>query len=314
LTAAISSTGHSVDVQATQTVGVPTATSAWTAFDEHGLSLALKRLRGERNEDYRRRLFDVFANRANSAYRGLINGMTRELNLEQFEALTVNPKLDTDGSLLAPDPYIKFNGAYLYLYSDYANDELDYKIDRYEPGGNYEDLGRLVAYINTSAYFEAGQAAGVDPYTLSMCVFNQSNRSEVDFESVPASTRFRLYNKFIVPNSVFFTNRTVFKSEVASVAAITSAGDYYIDYATGIVTCYTIPVLGEGVRYQYTVYPFRPKASPVIIAPVAGEDFKSKMFSQELQDDGTYVNGVPSALGIDIINEIMATYPLYYGV
>ena len=154
--------------------GTPVPSNSFNQFDEHGLILSLNRLKEETNWEYRRRLFDVFANRANATYRGMVNGITRELGLSLYDAIQVNPKTSiSTGKFFAPDPYIKFDGVWLYLYSDYANDVLDYKIDRYAPGMNYEYLGQLVDFINETTYFEAFVMKGVNPYTRSMQILNQ---------------------------------------------------------------------------------------------------------------------------------------------
>jgi hypothetical protein len=53
----------------------------WNFFDEFGLLLNTPRLHGERNASYKERILDVFRRPANSAFRGLINGISRELGL-----------------------------------------------------------------------------------------------------------------------------------------------------------------------------------------------------------------------------------------
>jgi hypothetical protein len=67
------------------------------------------------------------------------------------------------------------------------------------------------------------------------------------------------------------------------------------------------------VRYQYTIEPFYTQASPVILHDINGA-FREKLFQQVLQDDGTYVDGIPTELGVEIINEIFSVTPMYWGV
>lgn len=55
----------------------------WNFFDEFGLLLDTQRLYGERNAAYKERILDVFRRPASSAYRGLVNGIARELGLVQ---------------------------------------------------------------------------------------------------------------------------------------------------------------------------------------------------------------------------------------
>jgi len=304
---------HYVSVTSIQSVGYPTSVSRRNQFDEFGNLLGLARAQGERNWEYRRRLLDAAYWQANCSYRGLVHGITRELGLAVYTAMTISPKTGSNGAFLARDPYIKFEGAHLYLYNDYANDGLEYKIDRFEPGGNYEHIGALVDFINTSTYFHAALWPGVDRWRRSMEILNQSNRVTITGERVPNSSRFALQHRFVVDGSVYFSDRVTFKTEVITSEEVTEKGEYHVEYPTGIVTVYNIPTGPDTVRYQYTDHLFRVRASPVILYDIASPDFQVKMFEQILQDDGTYANGMPTALGVDIINELLSVVPMYWG-
>jgi hypothetical protein len=223
--------------------------------------------------------------------------------------------LGSNGKFVAPDPYIKFDGAYLYLYSDYTNGTIEHKVDRYEPGGNYEYLGWLIDFINSSTYFTANIYPGVDRFIRSMLILNQSNRDSATNERVPRSTKFKLKRSHLVAGTVFFTNRVAFKTEMLNEDDVTAKGRYYIDYSKGAVTVYTIPTSGDTVRYEYTKYPFYASASPIVLCDINNQNFKAKMFEQILQDDlETYANGLPTKLGADIINELLSVTPMYWGV
>ncbi len=312
MTADTGSFRHQFTIHQIDVVGIPTSRVAFNAFDEHGLLIGLPRLKGESNASYKHRLLDVFVHRANSTYNGLIYAITRDLGLSLFYGAQINPKVHPDGSFQAADPYIKIDGIYIYLYSDYANGILDYQIDRYEPGGNWEHLIRLVDYINQSAYFEASIETGVDPWTRSMVLMNQSSRIRVLAENVPSTNHFQLEHSRVVSGTLFFSDRNIFATEVTSSALLTTTGEYYVDYQNGIVFSYSQPVLGTTARYSYTAYPFQALASPVILYDING-NFKSKLFKQERQDDGTFVDSIPTRTGVDIINEIMSVYPAYWG-
>lgn len=300
------------DTKAIKGIGIRTV---WNQFDEHGLVVGLSRNKGESNWSYKRRLLDIFIHRANSTYRGLVNGITRELGLSLFRPIFINPKRSVyNDSFIASDPYIRFDGAHLYLYSDYANDEIEHKIDRFEPGGNYEYLVDLVSFINSTTYFEAGLYAGGYEYTRSMTIINQSNRITIE-EPVQNSSKFKLDHNYIVKNSVRFENDyDTFKRERTHSYMVSKAGDYHIDYTKGIITVYTVPAIGITIVYDYSDYSFRPWASPVILYDINDQDVKAKMFDQILLEDGTYANGVPTELGVDILNEILSVVPMYWGL
>lgn len=309
--------GHSINLDTFPAfVGTPTVKNTFNQFDEHGLMVSLKRNRGETNWEYKRRIYDVFIHRANSAYRGLINGITRELGLEFFTPIIINPKTSmATGQFFAPDPYILFDGVWVYLYSDYKNSTLDLKIDRFAEGGNFEHVGGLVDIINSqSTFFEAHLTAGQDPFARSMTILNQSNRVQVDDEQIESSTKFKIENSHIITNTLKFNDFNTFKTRVASEDLVNSVGDFYVDYSTGFVTTYTVPPLVAAVKYEYTEYPFMPVASPVILHDINSDNFKVKMFEQVLGDDGVYVHGIPTEIGVDIINELLTVVPMYWGV
>lgn len=55
----------------------------WNAFDEFGLLLGIQRLYSERNEDFKQRILDVFANPGNSTKDGILNALARELSISR---------------------------------------------------------------------------------------------------------------------------------------------------------------------------------------------------------------------------------------
>ena len=198
----------------TAAAGSVVTRTAFNQFDEFGLLLGLPRLKGELNSSYKRRLSNTMVDLANSTYRGLINAITRELGLELFNPIAINPKKDSYGGFFAPDPLVKVDGVYIYLYSDYANDILDFRIDRFEPGGNYEHLFRLVDFINQSTYFEAHLLMPEHRFTRSMTIINQSNRVQILLEDLQASTKFKLNNQHLIHGSVSFLGTNIFRVEV----------------------------------------------------------------------------------------------------
>jgi hypothetical protein len=283
-------------------------------FDELGDLVSLPRLQDETNWEYRRRIQDSLVHYANASYRGMVYGITHELGLAVYPSIIINPKTDGDGNFLAPDPYVRFDGPYVYLYSDYANGMLDWAIDRFEAGGNYEHVGRLIEMINNTSFFEAERPADIDYYDRSMTILNQSNRGVVSFERLPASDKFKLQHDHVVRGSLFFSNRDQFRTEVTSEDAVVSPGQYYVDYTSGLVKVFTIPGNSDIVRYQYIEYPFRAVASPVIVHDVTNENFRTKMFQQIQLDNGTYTHGKPTEMGVDIINELLTIVPMYWGI
>lgn len=308
--------GHQLSVDAiVRALGTPEPRNTFNQFDEQGLVLGLQRLRGETNWHYKRRLLDVFTNKANATYRGLVNGLTRELGLELFQPISINPRRSlSTGQFFAPDPYIRFDGVWLYLYSDLQNGVLDHQIDRFESGGNYEHLGRLVDFINSTTYFEATLLPGIDYYTRSMSVINQSNRTLVDVEALSVSTKMRLSNSRIVDYTMLFSDAENFRTAVSTVDDVSVLGQYHLDAVEGILTTQRAPAIDAFTRYEYIKFPFQPLASPVILHDINNDNFRVKMFDQVLQDDGTFSHGLPTEIGVDVVNELMSVVPMYWGI
>lgn len=311
----LSALGHRVQVANISDVYLaPSSRAVWNQFDELGLLLGVQRLTEEKNWEYKRRLFDTYTHRANSTYQGLINGISRELGCPLYTPVVIYPRRDPGtGLYLATDPYIKIDGASVYLYVDHTNDVVEYRIDRFEKA-NFDKLGWLVDQINSCTYFGAVLTDEDYYYKNSMVLLNQSNRTEV-FEPIRQSTKFKLAYMNIVPGTVTFQyGPGVFAREVPLEASVVSSGQYWIDYVNGIVCCYSMPNVGTVVRYEYVTDQWKPLASDIIIHDINSENFKTKLFEQILQDDGTYAHGLPTELGTDLINELLAVSPQYWGI
>lgn len=61
-----------------------TITSLWNVFDEHGLVADIERLPDESNYDFSLRIKDAYRSRGGPSFVGIVNGATRELNLEKI--------------------------------------------------------------------------------------------------------------------------------------------------------------------------------------------------------------------------------------
>jgi hypothetical protein len=293
-------------------VGVATPLPVFNELDDIGLLLGQQRLPLERNSAYKQRLAGVFAQRANSTYRGLINGITRGLGLEQFNAISIVP-VESGGAFTATNPAVIFNETKVYLYEDFKEDVLDRTIDRFDVDGPGYFLTDLVGEINVSPYFSASIETGVDEYTRSMTILNQSSHRFVNDETIPISTRFELENTNIVTGTIFFSDRVIFKTQVDTEVEVDARGKFWVDHKNGLVVVFDSPTPDITVRYQYLRSPMVCKASPVVIHNMQDDDFKVKLFEQVLTDAGTFENGLATSLGADIINELLSVYPLYWG-
>lgn len=286
--------------------GVPVVASVFNEFDYFGSLLGLQRLPEEKNTFYKKRLLDVFTNRANSTYTGLINGITRELGLELFQPITIT--LNTG---VTTSPRIEFIDNTVYVYSDINTLELT--INRGSKGSGAYFLTELVDSINNSTVFSASLINPEYAWLRSDTVLNQNNLVLIENQGLISSQFNYLENANIQQGSVVFSDLNAFKYEVSSLSEVSRPGRFYINYLKGQVTSYSIPADGSISRFYYLQSVFTPIASPVIIRSFNSGEFNKLIFNQILQADDTTIDSLPTGYGASIINTLLSVTPTYWG-
>ena len=297
----------------TKVIATPTLHPVYNYFDRFGLLLGLPRLRNETNSDYKRRLFDVLVNRADSTYQGLINGITRELGLKIIEAMTIRPIVDANGDPLLTQPAIVFLDTKCTIYSNYITGDILTELDRWEITGNAWTLGDLRDAINNTGYFVCTLEPEAEENQRSMTIYNQKSLNTVASEDISgAGVVISLANNNLIKGTVSVRSPNLLR-QVTSQEAIRLTGDYYVDLKNGLIFAGGAPAEGSFIRYQYRNDIFVVKSSPVIIHNLQSDDFKTKMFDQLLDPDGNMSSGLPTGLGADIINELLSVSPSLWG-
>jgi hypothetical protein len=294
---------------------VPVATNLVNVFDYFGMLMGLPRLPGEKNTEYRARLWDVYVKRAGAHEEGLINGITRELGLSQFNAITVSSSSPNSPRVIVRDTQIE-------LYSNWiidANGDQDYTLDEtidiYSKDSSSYFLPGLISTINTSTYFTAVAVDSVDNDTLSATILNQNSRKWQENEIIKPLFRIDLENDNLINGTLTFSfeGRNVYSSEVASEVLVVAAGDYYVDYTNGFLVSYSLPAGTVSCRYMYDAMPITLKASPVILHEFGSEQFRNLIFDQVEQPDGTYTDGLPLHDAVDMVQELISAVPFLWG-
>lgn len=286
----------------------PTPNQIYNFFDRFGAVLGLTRLENERNAEYKQRLNDVFIHRSNATYRGLINGITRELGLKLFRPMKITQ--------ISGNPVIIFKDTKCLIYSDYSlgDNGLVTTLDRFEYKNNNYSMQSLAQNINATGLFNVQ----LDPnyqYKRSMCIFNQSNLNLVADEDINKSGGvIKLANSNLISNSITIRSNNL-NERVDNQEEVRNSGQYFIDTIAGILYTAAAPEGGSAIRYQYINNVYKTSASPVIIHDLQSDDFKTKMFEQVgSEDDDLFTNGAPTELGADIINELLSVYPTAFGI
>jgi hypothetical protein len=288
------------------------------AFDYFGMLLGLSRIQGEKNADYRKRLWDVYVRRAGSTQTGLINGITRELGLKQFDALSVSYTGPATNS-----PRVIVRDVQIELYSNWnlVDESVDPNvmdgepIDIYTRNANAYYLGGLIEEINSSTYFQAAIANNVSEKALSACLVDQDSRKWQEAEALKPLYRNLLEHQNIIPGTLTFSaeGAEIFFFQADSESAVVSPGQYYVNYEDGIVISNSLPSKNIICRYMYDELPLVLTASPVILHEFGSSYFRSKTFEQIIQSDGTYTDGLPLDAAIKYINELMAARGMLWG-
>jgi len=279
-------------------------------LDRHGLLLDLKRIRGESNESYKKRLLDVMVHPASSTYTGLINGISRELGLDITAYIEV--EFDAvDGLLVDPAPALVFHETKCVYYDDVSVMHEKGSFDRFNPSGGVSTIGEL----KTALEALGGIAVTLlqDASTRTMCIMNGSTIGSINSETFNSVDHtIQLAHKNLVEGSVSILSRRLTR-RMPSIAAVTRSGDYFINVRDGIIRTFSTPGDLDKIRYQYCEADKKMKGSQVIIHDNQSDDFQEQMFEQDVDSNGDPVHGLPTALGADIINELLTVTPVSWG-
>jgi hypothetical protein len=140
----------------------------WNAFDGFALLASIDRLQGESNDSLRDRTIDAFSNKGGTHYKGLINGINRELNLRRKDsALTLSRKKTTDGLFIEPNIFFETTHTRLSVWADsfVIHDELA-TIDAYY---NRVTVDKRICNI-ISVKTSGNQELPADKYKLCECL------------------------------------------------------------------------------------------------------------------------------------------------
>ena len=291
----------------------PETYHVYNEFDKHGLLIGLPRIEAEHNSSYKQRLLDVFVNRADSTYRGLLNAITRELGLSLLDCMTITPKTNTDGSTLLEMPAVVFKDTKCYLYENYRTRELVTTLDRFDiSNATYDIFGLYNAIIDTG-YWDVSILSGINTGARSMTIFNQGSIRLVYSESIISSGAMtKLANENLIEGTVSLASANL-THRVSSQVDLKTYTDYCIDYTNGIIYSVAPPAVGSFIRYEYCLNKLTVQSSPVILHNLQSEDFQTKMFEQVEDENGDFYNGRPTTLGANLINELLSIYPSTWG-
>lgn len=309
------SIGFAIKVSAITEVRLsPTRQPFVNRFDEHGDAFTLDRLPLETNLDFKKRIVDMSLHPGGPTYDGLINNLSRELNAPRRPAMTVSLKTGSDGRPLVTNPYMEIlvdRISLRYNWRDHEDYEIDKDILFYDLGSEGYFLRDLVASINTSQYFMAIADPDIRPNTLSTTLIRGTTYGKITENSIKADQFTILNRKNILGGSIWFSDKTVFKTEVSSEPA--APGEYYVDYLNGWIKSFT-PSDGRGIcGYDYATFPCIVEASLVCIYSLQDEEYVKKLFVQEELQSGEETNALPNTEGAEVIHQLFKECNVFWG-
>ena len=311
-------------------IGAPSSISSKNDLDAHGLLLGLRRLKGETGDEYYKRLRSVIPLRAGANQEGLVHGVTRELGLEEKIALKIEP-LSFNGKYIASAPHVSISSTKIILYSKYLSETdytVDVEVDIFDHGDGYL-LKDLLAELQLASYFTAELMTGTTGEEKSCGLIPKESITIVEKEVVPNYKYFYLQNDDIVPGSLTFKDKITFETELSSEIAdavdggvtlsfsvttpVTSPGEYFVDYAEGVIESYLVPSDISTCRYAYRDFPLYAKWSPVSVYSLRDEEYREKIFEDEVALDDQTVDGLVTDEGRQVYSEIFNKAPSLWG-
>ena len=281
-------------------------------MDDIGTIVGLDRLNEEDVADFRDRVMDVFVNKANASYPGLLNGMNRHLGFIPERTLVMEL---ASTALMENGPRIEINATNVTIYSSWGINitpsvEMtidifnDFKSSRHTHYARY--MGDVVEIINTySSVFTTTLSDTSKLYTLASNLVPLSSVNLQQTELIKTQHH-KLKNNYIVPGSIVFNdyrprNELIFRgSDWDLEDEFTPPSDeetYWVDYDQGYVTLGIEDPRNISVSYLYNDLPLTVYSMPVELYAFTDQEFQKELYEDILNAVSVYEQGLIKSLG-----------------
>lgn len=223
-----------------------------------------------------------------------------------------------DYEIVAYNPLIEVDGNSIYLYKDFFS-ETNYRLDRIiDLRTDNTFFSDVIDQINASTYFSVDLPHSDASEIFAWSLKKQKTIITVTNEVVPATKNFHFENNRIIENSIRFSERGTFRTEVDEEDVSSAFGNYAIDYAEGFVLVNSLPSGNGTVSYKYSVLPADIMFSPVVVSNFKDASSQQFMFNQREKRLYTsvydrFVSGLPKPDTIENIYELLNVTPLAWG-
>ncbi len=278
-------------------------------LDDIGLHLGLPRIDGETLYNYQKRLILETRERSGPTQREFLKSLSRRVGEFDLPVFRITLDVDGNGAPLAADPYIEVTSTHIRAYSNWTLGTLDIELNFHDRDNGYF-LRDIYAAFNASSFFGVTILDTEYTYKLSQRLRFSNTQMHVPAEALSRSYETKLTNTNII--DFYPDNRLAFITEKTSIAAMTTEGDYFVDYDNGVVFSY---VTQSGiVSYTYMDFPFTLYFQSIRAYPYNDPDKKYKHKNTLISDD----TGLPeyvllNSFGSKIANEVLNVHPLTWG-
>ena len=287
--------------------------------DHFGGLVSITRLSEESNADYIKRIRDAVANPGGAHYMGMINGLNRQLNVAREDAIRVTL---SDSPTLGEDKARFFlNEKECIIYDEWMPVDLQQSgvtpVVEMQTELKGMTVGKLVDWINTSANYSA-VLTGTGANRAENLITTDSRRmlmEELDGQEIMVLT----FDN-VVPGTLMFRAVEELEQEIDIGDALTTRGQYKIDYSNGHVKSYSAAPAKVKITYTTNRRTFDLVWSPIKISDFTSEGGQDLYFNQVTREFYTtevdhYVNGLPTNEAYGIMRDILTAgkFPQFWG-
>ena len=285
------------------------------ALDELGIKLGLYRSDTEELSSYRKRVAGHLAKLPESTQRYFISSIGVNISKAPETIFTISPVKTYDASTKTaktelPNPKVVIDSSSIKVWADFeaiSKPMLD--IDIWNKDGAYflKDVYELLSDLD-GFEISVSEKDGWQYKKSSHLMCSSSFLISNDITIPP----YRMYNTGLRDISkVLFSNTYVYRTEKPTFSEMNSDGDYYIDYANGIIFSYLPGV--STCKIYYNSYPFEIKWHEVSVKFINDESIDSIFKDYLLNENGELERLSLNSTGANIVNNVLAKHPLQWG-
>lgn len=290
------------------------------AIDELGALVGVERDLGEPAQDYRDRVWDVYVNKANASYGGLLYGANRELGLLSEPAISFSV---ASGVYLDSGPRIDIEQARIVLYSEWKvgrtpTVELTISIDAGKPNDwcdyHAHYMKDVVDIVNAnSAIWEATIVDSSMQYRLAQELVPVTSVKLWKIQSLNSKHN-KLEKDYIVPDSMIFNNPNLINESAYrgidfdfsyEFVGPSAESDYWIDHDRGYVTLGLEYPSNIRCSYLYHDLPLVVKALPMKLYEFTDEYFQNTLYKVKQDSLDLEARSSLSPLAAGWINKLL---------